>query len=79
LITFQIAARYYVSILEHLIICRKASTYISLDVLVLKVESMFPDIDTNDRGVGQERILVSGGRDFKDLGSRVYSLHVNET
>ena len=35
---------------------------------------MLPDIDTNDGDEGEERVLVSGGRDLETLGGGVQAL-----
>lgn len=35
---------------------------------------MLPDINTDDRGVSQEGVLVSGGGDLKTLGDGVNAL-----
>ena len=51
-------------------------TNIGLDVLVLEVERMLPDINANDGGVGQERVLVSGGSDLKTFGAGVNALNM---
>lgn len=45
-----------------------AKTHVDLDILVLQIESVLPDIDTNDWHKAQERVLVRGGRDFETLG-----------
>ena len=52
--------------------CRK--TYVSLDVEVLEVESVLPDVDADDGDMGQERVLVGGRRQLKTLGGRVQAL-----
>ena len=52
--------------------CRK--TYVSLDVEVLEVESVLPDVDADDGDMGQERVLVGRGRQLKTLGGRVQAL-----
>lgn len=57
-------------------------TYVNLDVQVLQVERVLPDVNTNDRSVGQERVLVRGSGNLKTLGSRVQALQdttVNKT
>lgn len=46
---------------------------IGLDVEVLEVESVFPDIDTDNRDVAQERILVGSGNDLELVVRRVYT------
>lgn len=33
-------------------------TYVGLDVVVLEVEGVLPDVDANNRDVGEERVLV---------------------
>ena len=49
-------------------------TYVDLDVEVLEVERVLPDIDTNDWDVRDERVLVRGRDDLKTLGHRVVAL-----
>ena len=49
-------------------------TDISLYIEILEVERMLPDIDADDRGMSQERILVGSGGDLQALGSGVQSL-----
>lgn len=49
-------------------------TYVSLDVEVLEVESVFPDVDTNDGGKVQEGVLVWCGGDFEALGRGIDAL-----
>ena len=39
---------------------------------------MLPDVDTNDRNVTEERVLVSGGHDLETLVGGVVSLYQNE-
>jgi hypothetical protein len=51
-------------------------TNIGFDVLILEVERMFPDINTDDGDVAQEGILISGGGDLKTLGVGVEALKV---
>jgi len=49
-------------------------THIDLDIEVLEVEGVFPDVDTDDRGQVQERVLVSSGGNLQTLGGGVESL-----
>ena len=75
--TFQIALRYYsMRCSEHTAVCITTTecTYVSLDVEVLEVEGVFPNIDADDGDVRQERILVGGGRDLETLGRGVQAL-----
>ena len=58
---------------------RKRVTYVDLDVEVLEVESVLPDIDTNDGNEGEERVLVSGGGDLETLGGGVQALQRKES
>jgi hypothetical protein len=51
---------------------------VGLDVLVLEVEGVLPDVDSNDRSEGEERVLVGGGSDLELLGGRVVSLKGGE-
>ena len=57
----------------------KKNTHIGLDVLVLEVERVLPDIDADDGDVSEERVLVSGGHDLKTLVRGVVSLHRRQT
>jgi len=41
---------------------------IRLDILVLQVKGMLPNINSNDGLVGEERVLVSGSDDLELLG-----------
>ena len=61
---------------EHTAVCLTTTecTYVSLDVEVLEVEGVFPNIDANDGDVRQERILVSGSNDLETLGGGVQAL-----
>jgi len=49
-------------------------TDVDLDILVLEVECMLPDINTDDGSVGQEGVLVSCRDDLKAFGDRVNTL-----
>ena len=49
-------------------------TYVGLDVEVLEVEGVLPDVDANNGDVGQERVLVGSRRDLNDLGRGVVAL-----
>ena len=49
-------------------------THVSLDVEVLEVESVLPNVNANDGDVGQERVLVGSRRDLNDLGRGVVAL-----
>ena len=49
-------------------------THVSLDVEVLEVESVLPNVNANDGDVGQERVLVGGRCDLNDLGRGVVAL-----
>ena len=53
--------------------------YVGFNVLVLKVESVLPDVDTNDGYVGEERILVGSGGDLEAFGGNVVTLQDTET
>ena len=61
-------------IIRTLISRKNSSTYVDLDVLVLEIEGMLPDVDTDDGDVSQKRVLVGGGRDLKSLGDGVDTL-----
>ena len=49
-------------------------TYVGLDVEVLEVEGVLPDVDANNGDVGQERVLVGRGCDLKRLQGGVVAL-----
>ena len=49
-------------------------THVDLDVEVLEVERVLPDVDADDGDVGQERVLVRRGGDLNDLGGGVPAL-----
>ena len=49
-------------------------TYVGLDVEVLEIEGVLPDVDANNGDVGQERVLVGSRRDLNDLGRGVVAL-----
>jgi hypothetical protein len=53
---------------------RKSAAYVGFDIQILKIISMFPYIHADDRDVGQEGVLIKGGRDFKSLGGRIDTL-----
>jgi len=46
---------------------------ISLDVQVLKIKGVLPDVDADDRNMAQQRILISGRDDFELIVFRVKS------
>lgn len=62
-------------IVNHL--SRAIDTHVSLNVLVLEVESMLPDIDTNERNVRDQGILVRRCGDFNALRLRVHALRAH--
>lgn len=49
-------------------------TYINLDVEILEVEGMLPDVDADDGDMAEERILVSGSYDLQALGGGTVTL-----
>lgn len=49
-------------------------TNVDLDILVLEIECMLPDINTNNGGVGQEGVLVSSSSDLKTFSDGVDAL-----
>lgn len=51
-------------------------THINLNVEILEVESMLPDVNPNDRDVRQKRVLVCSRGDLEALGGRVQTLSV---
>ena len=48
--------------------------YVRLDVLVLEVEGVLPNVDADDRNVGDQRVLVGSGDDLKRLVGRRVAL-----
>lgn len=75
LMTFQMAVKYCKASYQFRVYVRqKKGAHISLDVEVLKVERMLPDINTDNRDVGQKRILVGRGGNLKSSGRGVVSL-----
>ena len=50
-------------------------THLGLDVEILKVKRMFPNVDADDGNVRQERILVGRRHDLEDLALGVEALH----
>ena len=61
---------------KHTAVCLTTTecTYVSLDVEVLEVERVLPDVDADDGDVGQERVLVRRGGDLNNLGGGVPAL-----
>ena len=49
-------------------------TYIRLDILVLKVESVLPDINTDNGEVRNQGVLVGSGSNLEFLSRRVNAL-----
>ena len=43
-------------------------THVGLDVEVLEVEGVLPDVDADEGDVRQQGVLVRGGDDFEALG-----------
>jgi hypothetical protein len=52
----------------------KSVAYVGFDIQILEIISMFPYIDADDRDVGQQRVLIGGGRDLKMLRRRIETL-----
>ena len=77
LMTFQMALRYYAKCKHGDHEKEKKGTYVSLDVEVLEVEGVLPDVDADDGDVRQERVLVGGGHDLKTLSLGVQALRSN--
>lgn len=50
-------------------------THLGLDVEILKVKRMFPNVDADDGDVRQERILVGRRHDLERLALGVVTLH----
>ena len=53
----------------------KKNTHVGLDVLVLEVERVLPDVDADDRDMAEERVLVRRRRDLNDLRGGVPALY----
>jgi hypothetical protein len=49
-------------------------THIRLDIEVLEVKGMLPNVNANDGDVGEEGVLVSSGCDLQTLGGGVVAL-----
>ena len=49
----------------------RRETYVGLDVEVLEVERVLPDVDADDGDVGEQGVLVRGGGELEALGARV--------
>ena len=57
---------------------KRGGTHVDLDVKVLEIESVFPDVDADDGDQVQERVLVSSGGDLQTLGGGVQSLSAKD-
>ena len=57
----------------------RRETYVGLDVEVLEVERVLPDVDADDGDVRQERVLVGSGGDLEDLQGGVVALSQTQT
>ena len=44
------------------------ATHISLNIMILEIKRVLPDVDADDGDVRQERVLVGGGDDLELLG-----------
>ena len=55
---------------------KRIGAYIDLDIEILEIEGVLPDVDTNDRDQVQEGVLVSGGSNLQTLGDGIVSLKV---
>ena len=53
-------------------------THVSLNVEVLKVESVLPDVNPDDRDEGQQRVLVWCRCDLEALGGRIQTLDTKD-
>ena len=72
--TFQMALRYYAKCKHGDYEKEKKGAYVSLDVEVLEVEGVLPDVDADDGDVGEEGVLVGRRRDLEALGRGVQAL-----
>ena len=50
---------------------KEKGTHVGLDVVVLEVERVLPDVDADDGDVGEKWVLVRGGDDLELLGVSV--------
>ena len=53
-------------------------THVGLDVEVLEVEGVLPDVDADEGDVAEERVLVRGGGELDALGGGVVALQEGE-
>jgi len=53
---------------------RRVLAYVDLDVLVLEVESVLPDINADNGDKVEQRVLVGGGGNLQTLGGGVEAL-----
>ena len=57
----------------------RRGTYVGLDVEILEVERVLPDVDADDGDIRQERVLVGSGGDLEDLQGGVVALSHTKT
>lgn len=76
--TFQIALRYWITDVKQVRYTsnRKDETHVDLNIEVLEIEGMLPDVDPDDGDQVQERVLVRGGGNLQGFGGGVQSLGV---
>ena len=75
--TFQMALRYYIVDVKEDPKCRRDETHIDLDVEVLEIESVLPDVDSDYGNQVQERVLIRSGGDLQTFGGGIQSLNAN--
>jgi len=54
---------------------RRQKTHLGLDVEILKVKRMLPNVDTDDGDVRQERVLICRRHNLEPLALGVVALH----
>jgi len=52
------------------------NTYVCLDILILKIKCVLPNVHTDDRNMRKEGILIGSGGYLKLLGFRIDTLSV---
>jgi len=74
--TFQMALRYFFRAGISTIIKRTigGDTYICLDILVLEIEGVFPNVDANKRCMGKKGILIGGSCYHQSFSSGINTL-----
>jgi len=55
---------------------KRIGAYINLDIEILEIEGVLPNVNTNDRDQVQEGVLVSSGSNLQTLGGGIEPLKV---